>query len=177
MLFRSRPVYLPNRDGHGAWVNTRALEIAGIDAGTPDPADGRIEREADGFPAGTLHEGASHLIDHHLPGVTPDAQRAGLLAAQEHLFSLGVTSWQDAAVGSMFGQDDILPIYLDAAESGDLVAHLVALTDGGADYTFDCTGNTAVMRTAWKPATAAGAKASSSAWRKPARKSPPARSS
>ena len=120
-----RPVYLPNRDGHGAWVNTRALEIAGIDAATPDPADGRIEREADGFPAGTLHEGASHLIDHHLPGVTPDAQRAGLLAAQEHLFSLGVTSWQDAAVGSMFGQDDILPIYLDAAESGDLVARVV----------------------------------------------------
>jgi S-(hydroxymethyl)glutathione dehydrogenase/alcohol dehydrogenase len=35
-----------------------------------------------------------------------------------------------------------------AKVSGDLVAHLVALTDGGADYTFDCTGNTQVMRTA-----------------------------
>ncbi len=120
-----RPVYLPNRDGHGAWVNTRALEIAGITADTPDPADGRIEREADGFPAGTLHEGAGHLVEHVLPGTTPAAQRAGLLAAQEHLFSLGVTSWQDAAVGEMFGQNDILPIYLDAAESGDLLARVV----------------------------------------------------
>ncbi len=41
-----RPVFLTNRDGHGAWVNTRALELAGIDARHPDPADGRIERDA-----------------------------------------------------------------------------------------------------------------------------------
>ena len=39
-----RPVFLTNKDGHGAWVNSRALELAGIDASTPDPADGRIER-------------------------------------------------------------------------------------------------------------------------------------
>ncbi|MER6940618.1 amidohydrolase family protein, partial [Nocardioides sp. NPDC000441] len=42
-LLPDRPVFLPNRDHHSAWVNSRALEIAGIDAGTPDPADGRIE--------------------------------------------------------------------------------------------------------------------------------------
>ena len=45
-----RPVFLPNRDGHGAWVNSRALELAGITRDTPDPADGRIERDADGEP-------------------------------------------------------------------------------------------------------------------------------
>ena len=45
-----RPVFLPNRDGHGTWVNTVALRLAGIDAATPDPADGRIERDADGEP-------------------------------------------------------------------------------------------------------------------------------
>ena len=45
-----RPVFLPNRDHHGAWVNSRALELAGIDAGTADPPDGRIERDADGRP-------------------------------------------------------------------------------------------------------------------------------
>ena len=39
-----RPAYLTNRDGHGAWVNSRALELAGVTAATPDPADGRIER-------------------------------------------------------------------------------------------------------------------------------------
>ena len=41
-----RPVFLPNRDHHGAWVNTFALRLAGIDETTPDPADGRIERDA-----------------------------------------------------------------------------------------------------------------------------------
>ena len=40
----NRPAFLPNRDGHGAWVNTAALRLAGIDAATADPADGRIER-------------------------------------------------------------------------------------------------------------------------------------
>jgi predicted amidohydrolase YtcJ len=120
-----RPVYLVNRDGHGTWVNTRAIEAAGMHSGTQDPADGRIEREPDGYPAGTLHEGAGHLIDHLLPGITFDEQLAGLRVAQEHMFSLGITSWQDAAVGAMFGQDDILPVYLHAARSGDLVARVV----------------------------------------------------
>ena len=54
-----RPVFLPNRDGHGAWVNSTALRLAGIDARTPDPPDGRIERDADGEPGGMLQEGAA----------------------------------------------------------------------------------------------------------------------
>src|SRR3990170_3896910 len=48
-----RPVCLDNRDGHGVWVNSRALELAGIDRHTPDPVDGRIERDADGSPTTT----------------------------------------------------------------------------------------------------------------------------
>ena len=43
-------------------MNSKALEIAGITADTPDPADGRIERNADGSPQGTLHEGAQTLV-------------------------------------------------------------------------------------------------------------------
>src|SRR3989304_2421463 len=53
-----RPFCLANRDGHGVWVNSRALELAGIDRHTPDPVDGRIERGADGQPQGSLHRGA-----------------------------------------------------------------------------------------------------------------------
>ena len=120
-----RPVYLANRDGHGAWVNTRALELAGVTAATVDPEDGRVEREPDGFPAGTLHEGATAFVEKLLPAITPEQQRAGLLAAQRRLFSLGVTSWQDAAVGSMFGQSDLLPAYLAVAASGELKARVV----------------------------------------------------
>lgn len=119
-----RPAYLTNRDGHGAWVNTRAIELAGLTADSPDPADGRIERDENGTPSGTLHEGAAHLVEHLLPTVGLNEQLAGLQAAQAHLFSLGITAWQDAAVGSMFGQQDLLPVYLAAAESGALIARV-----------------------------------------------------
>jgi predicted amidohydrolase YtcJ len=121
-----RPVFLSNRDGHGAWVNSLALELAGISASTPDPVDGRIERDADGTPAGTLHEGAASLVERLAPAPTPQEQLAGLLQAQQVMFSHGITAWQDAAVGALFGQPDSLPIYLAAQQSGALQARVVA---------------------------------------------------
>lgn len=120
-----RPVYLTNRDGHGTWVNTKALELAGVDASTPDPADGRIEREADGTPAGTLHEGADALVERLLPETGADELLAGLLKGQELLLSLGITSWQDVAVGGLFGGADTLATYLDAAATGALKARVI----------------------------------------------------
>ena len=120
-----RPVFLPNRDHHGAWVNSRALELAGITAETPDPADGRIERLPDGTPSGTLHEGAMGLVSRLLPPTPEEDYYAGLVAGQAYLFSLGVTAWQDAIVGAYAGMDDSGPTYLRAVENGDLVADVV----------------------------------------------------
>jgi len=120
-----RPAFLPNRDGHGAWVNTRALEIAGIDASTPDPPDGRIERDASGQPVGTLQEGAQHLVSRLLPAATVDDWYAGLLAGQEYLLSLGITGWQDAIVGNHPGLPDPIDAYLRAAGDGTLKANVV----------------------------------------------------
>jgi predicted amidohydrolase YtcJ len=121
-----RPVILSNSDGHGAWVNTRALELAGVNASTPDPRDGRIERDATGAPQGTLHEGAAALVERLAPEPTADEQLAGLLQAQHVMFSHGITAWQDAAVGALFGQPDSLPVYLRAHSSGALRARVVA---------------------------------------------------
>jgi predicted amidohydrolase YtcJ len=120
-----RPVLLSNRDGHGAWANSEALRRAGLDATTPDPSDGRIEREADRTPSGTLHEGAVELVGRHAGAVTFDDQYAGLMAAQEVLFSHGVTSWQDAAVGDFFGLHDIFEVYRKAAANRELRARVV----------------------------------------------------
>lgn len=120
-----RPVFLPNRDHHGAWVNTRALEIAGVDARTPDPPDGRIERGPDGRPDGTLHEGATALVARHLPPVSEADYYAALLAGQAYLHSVGVTSWQDAIVGAYSGMDDAASTYTTAAADGDLRSHVV----------------------------------------------------
>ena len=120
-----RPVLLANRDHHGAWANTRAFELAGIHAGTADPVDGRLEREPDGHPAGTVQEGAMNLFDSVRPAVHADLAYAGLLRAQEELFRLGITGWQDAAVGTMFATPDTLDTYRTAVAEGTLRAHVV----------------------------------------------------
>ena len=93
-----RPVFLTNRDGHGAWVNSKALELAGVTAATSDPADGRIERDADGTPSGTLHEGAMDLVARLMPDDTPAELEEALRLGQRHLHEFGITAWQDAIV-------------------------------------------------------------------------------
>jgi predicted amidohydrolase YtcJ len=120
-----RPVLLANRDHHGAWANTAALRLAGVDAATPDPADGRIEREPDGAPQGTLHEGAVDLVARLVPAPDEDDLLGGLLRAQAHLHALGITGWQDAIVGAFGSMPDVLPTYVRAARSGLLSARVV----------------------------------------------------
>ncbi|ROQ36240.1 hypothetical protein EDD98_5332 [Streptomyces sp. PanSC19] len=119
-----RPVLLSNRDHHGAWVNSRALELAGLTAATPDPADGRIEREADGSPSGMLQEGAIGLVGRLVPEATAEDRLAGLLRAQKLLHSLGITAWQDALLGSFGGMADPSEAYLTAAGDGSLTARV-----------------------------------------------------
>ncbi|MEU4426876.1 amidohydrolase [Actinoplanes sp. NPDC024001] len=120
-----RPVYLINRDHHGAWVNSRALEMAGITAETADPADGRIDRASDGTPAGGLQEGAMQLVAALLPAVAPAERLAGLLRAQELLHSLGVTAWQEAMLCATNGYPDVSDAYRTAAVEGRLTATVI----------------------------------------------------
>ncbi|MER5208335.1 amidohydrolase [Streptomyces sp. NPDC002825] len=119
-----RPVLLSNRDHHGAWANSRALELAGLTAATPAPADGRIEREADGSPSGMLQEGAIGLVARLVPPTTAEERLAGLLRAQKLLHSLGITAWQDALLGSFGGMADPSEAYLSAAGDGSLTARV-----------------------------------------------------
>jgi len=122
-----RPAFLPNRDHHSAWVNTAALERAGVDARTPDPPDGRIERDAAGRATGALHDGAMRLVAELVPPAGAAELRAGLLAAQAHLHSLGITRFQDACVGAAaeLGIPDVFETYRQAATDGALTCHVV----------------------------------------------------
>ena len=122
-----RPAFLPNRDHHSAWVNTAALERAGVDARTPDPPDGRIERDAAGRATGALHDGAMRLVAELVPPAGAAELQAGLLAAQAHLHSLGITRFQDACVGAAaeLGIPDVFETYRQAATDGALTCHVV----------------------------------------------------
>ncbi|MGP3534631.1 amidohydrolase [Microbacterium sp. RD1] len=119
-LVPDRPAFLLNVDHHGAWVNSAALRLAGIDATTPDPADGRIERLPDGTPSGMLHEGAAQLVARILP--PPDlAALAGALARRSaDLHAVGITGWQEAALGEYGGLPDFTAAYHRALGAGAL---------------------------------------------------------
>ena len=68
-IIPDRPVYISSSDGHNAWVNTKALQMAYLSRETPDPEHGRIERDAQGNPSGTLRESAMNLVRQHLPAL------------------------------------------------------------------------------------------------------------
>lgn len=119
-----RPVFLSNRDHHAAWVNTRALEAAGLTASTPDPADGRIEREPDGTPAGTLQEGAMGLVQRVVPRPEVAEQVAGIVEGQRYLHALGITGWQEAIVGDYAVVPDCFDAYLEADRRGLLTGRV-----------------------------------------------------
>lgn len=122
-----RPAFLPNRDHHSAWVSSAAMAIAGIDASTPDPDGGRIERGPRGAPTGTLHEDAMRLVAAFVPRPGRDELMSALLAGQTRLHSVGITHFQDACVGEAeeLGVPDTFDTYVRAVADGTLTAHVV----------------------------------------------------
>jgi predicted amidohydrolase YtcJ len=117
-----RPVFLYAADGHSAWANSRALEIAGINKNTIDPKPGRIERDpSTGEPTGTLREDAMGLVEKHLPEYSPEDYIKGLRRGLEMANRFGITSFQDASVSETF-----LKTYAELDRRGELTARVVA---------------------------------------------------
>jgi hypothetical protein len=125
-LVPDRPVFLWNRDGHGAWVNSRAMELAGITAGTPDPPLGRIERDPDGTPVGMLQEAAVDLVTRLIPPHDGATLERAIVDAQAELHALGIVGWQDASV-----HPDRVAAYQAVAGRGDLTARVVLSLGAG----------------------------------------------
>ncbi len=115
------PILLWAADGHSGWANSKALEMAGVTAATPDPRTGRIEHDADGSPSGTLREAAVDLVDEHVPPPTAEAAAAGLARARDALLPLGITAVQDASVSAAG-----LEAYRAAQERGEFPLRVVA---------------------------------------------------
>lgn len=91
------PVALTRADGHSMWVNSRALEAAGITADTPDPQGGEIFRNPAGEPQGILVDTPIVKIWAQLPAPTEDQIRFAYREAEKELFAYGVTSLVNAS--------------------------------------------------------------------------------
>jgi predicted amidohydrolase YtcJ len=125
-----RPAALDRIDGHAKWLNTRALQAAGITKDTPDPTGGRIERDTAGNPSGVLVDKAMDLVEAVIPKLSEAERRAGLLAAMRHMNSVGLTGVGDAGVGA-----DVIASYRKLADQGLLTARIYAMiADTGEDF-------------------------------------------
>ena len=125
-----RPVVLERIDGHAKWLNSRALQAAGITRDTPDPQGGRIERDAAGNPSGVLVDKAMALVEKVVPEPSDAEMRAALRAALSELNALGLTSVGDAGVSARE-----VAFYREMADRGLLSVRTYAMIrDTGADF-------------------------------------------
>ena len=111
-----RPVVLHAVDHHTIWVNSKALEIAGISADTKNPDGGTIARREDGSPKGTLREPiAFDLILKHAPADSVESDLQAIKYACDELISAGVTTATECWV-----EPPMAEAYIAAAKSGAL---------------------------------------------------------
>lgn len=127
------PILLDGRSGHSSWVNSKGLELAGIDRHSESPAGSVIVKDPDtGEPTGLLHEpGAQGLVQSLVPPLDREGRRNSILEAQKLLASFGITSYTDPALGP--GGDSALggaaaaegiDVYAELARSGELLARV-----------------------------------------------------
>jgi hypothetical protein len=121
-VFKDRPVLLTRVDVHAIWVNSKALELAGITKDTPAPKGGEIIRLEDGRPSGILIDNAQNLVLKHLPKDTKTDLNRYLNAASKQLLSLGITSTHDAGITDLEYQ-----VYLDRAQTQTLPLRIYAM--------------------------------------------------
>ena len=118
-LAADRPALLSSADGHSSWANSRALAIAGVTKETPDPPNGRIERDANGEPTGTLREDATELVTRFAPKPSHADHVAGLRLALQKANGFGITSLYEAN-----GSEAALAAYKELDDRGELTARV-----------------------------------------------------
>jgi hypothetical protein len=111
-----RPAVMACYDGHSIWVNSKALAVAGVTRDTPNPVNGIVVKDAEtGEPTGHLKESAAALVTDVMPKPSEADRRAALRSAVAHAHRFGITSVQDAGVGT-----EHIALYEQARQAGDL---------------------------------------------------------
>jgi predicted amidohydrolase YtcJ len=123
-----RPVWLERVDGHAGWANSAALKIAGVTRATPDPAGGRVVRDAKGEPTGVLVDNAMALIDRALPPVDEAAREQAIERAQALALSKGLTEVHEMTVDA-----ENVAVFRRLEREGRLKLRVVAYARGATE--------------------------------------------
>jgi predicted amidohydrolase YtcJ len=118
----TRPALLSRVDGHAVWINSRALQLAGITRATPDPAGGQILHDADGEPTGVLVDTATRLIERHLPQADDQTVKRALQSSMRELIKVGLTGVHDAGIDARQYR-----LYQQLGNSGELPLRIYAM--------------------------------------------------
>ncbi|MCD2515020.1 amidohydrolase [Massilia sp. G4R7] len=125
-----KPVWLERVDGHAGWANSRTLALAGITKSTPDPAGGKIMRDANGEATGVLVDAAQELVTKVMPAQTEAEGRLVLDKSLQEIARVGITAVHDAGIG--VAEDRL---YRDYADNKKLTARVYAMIGGtGEDF-------------------------------------------
>ncbi len=136
----NNPVLLTHASGHAAFANGRALQMAGIDAATPDPEGGEIVHDAQGNPTGLLRETAQRLVGRvqaRASAARSDEERNAearriVELAGEDLHSKGITSFHDAGVSF-----ETIDFYRTLASEGNMPVRLYVMVRGESNEVMD----------------------------------------
>jgi predicted amidohydrolase YtcJ len=114
-VVKDRPVFISAYDGHTAWVNSKALAVAGVTGTTEYKGFGEVVKNAAGEPSGALKEGAQGLVRKFVP--QPDRARnlQAMADGMPLLARLGITSMQNAS-----GDEETISLFAEFAKAGKL---------------------------------------------------------
>jgi len=141
----NNPVYITRYCGHAALVNSKAMEIAGIDADgiTPDPVGGHIVRDSEGKPTGVFIDTAMSLVSRHIPSwpaLTEEERRHCLVLGSEAALAAGLTVVHDASGSAMSTVNRVKALYeegLIKIRINDMLSRSTALALGGPQVLYD----------------------------------------
>ncbi len=123
--FPRNPVRLDSLHGFAGFYNGRALEIAGIDAETPNPVVGQILRRPDGKPTGVLLTLAQQLVNSRVPVESVAEMKKNIIAGLTALAKVGVTSVHEAGIPR-----ERVVAFRELAAAGQLPVRVYGMLDG-----------------------------------------------
>ncbi len=130
-VISDRPVWLSRVDGHAAWGNSMALQIAGVSKDTPDPQGGKVIRDERGNPTGVFIDAAEGYVQEKVPAPTQKERELALQKAFEQMAKMGITSTHDAGVSV-----NAWNLYKQFADNGNSKTRIYGMISGAGD-TFD----------------------------------------